>query len=155
MISIWADGSSSGAGGGAGGYGWVIADGDTILNYGYGGTPRTTNNLMELEGCIQGLRAALEMGLPRSGVLLELVSDSQYALGMASGEYTPTKNFEACAQLLELAKKARVRCRWVRGHEGTDLNEACDQLAKQGKMESMSDAQKAARAAKKAKKSKA
>lgn len=155
MISIWADGSSSGAGGGAGGYGYVIADGDAILHYGYGGSPITTNNLMEIEGCIQGLKKALELGLNKPGVLLELVSDSQYALGMASGEWQANRNFEQVAQLRDLAKQVGCRFRWVRGHEGTDLNEACDQLAKQGKLESMSDSQKAARAAKKAKKNKA
>lgn len=155
MISIWADGSSSGAGGGAGGYGWVVADGDMILAHGYGGTPQTTNNLMELEGCIQGLSAALRMGLNRPGVLLELVSDSQYALGMASGEWNATKNFNEVEALRDLAKKAGCRFRWVRGHEGTDLNEACDQLAKQGKLESMSEAQRLARDAKKRKKNKA
>jgi ribonuclease HI len=41
MISIFADGSSSGAGGGAGGYGWVIVrEGDEApIAWGYGAAP--------------------------------------------------------------------------------------------------------------------
>lgn len=149
MISIWADGSSSGAGRGAGGYGWLIAEGEKVLHWGYGGTPLTTNNLMELEGCIQGLEAVLELGLNKPGVFLELVSDSQYALGMASGEWNATKNLEAVHNLRDLAAALRCRFRWVRGHEGTAHNETCDKLAKQGKIENLSEAQRVKMAAKK------
>lgn len=137
MISIFADGSSSGARGGAGGYGWCITKGDEVLAWGYGGSPWTTNNLQELEGCIQGLEALLHLELHLVGEPIELVSDSQYALGMASGEYNPTTNLEQVEKLLSLVQKAKPRLRWVRGHVGNKYNEVCDTLAKQGKMENM------------------
>jgi ribonuclease HI len=135
MISIYSDGSSSGRLGGAGGYGWVIVKNDQVLAWSYGGSPLTTNNLMEMEGAIQGLEAVLELGLNGSNEPLELVSDSRYCLGMASGEYTATKNFAETAKLHELAKKVGCRFRWVPGHQGNKYNEICDQLAKQGKIE--------------------
>lgn len=149
MISIWADGSSSGRSDGAGGYGWVIVSKDTILDWGYGGSSRTTNNLMELEGCIQGLEAAKRLQLKDS---LELVSDSQYALGMASGAWNPSTNFAEVERLVQLTKETKARTRWVPGHDGVEFNEICDQLAKRGRIESMTPAQLAAYQKKKAKK---
>lgn len=132
MISIYADGSSTGRADGPGGYGWIIRDGDKVLAWGYGGSPSTTNNLMELEGAIQGMEAFLRLGA--SG-LVELVSDSQYTLGMASGAWNASKNLESVGRARELAKKVGCRFRWVPGHEGETWNEYCDQLAKQGKVE--------------------
>lgn len=157
MISIYADGSSGAGGGKAGGYGYVIVrDAHTPqeqeLAFGFGGSPSTTNNLMETEGAIQGILRFMEMGLQGP---LELVSDSQYTLGIASGEYTPKKNLEQAAKLRTLAHDIGLKTRWVRGHQGEKWNEACDQLANIGKLESMSPEQRAKQEAKKAKKSKA
>lgn len=132
MISIYADGSSSGGSGRPGGYGWVIARNESVISWGYGGSTATTNNLMEAEGAIQGMIAALELGIDD---LHELVCDSQYVLGIASGGYAPTKNLEQAQQLVDLAAKLGCRFRWVRGHAGDTFNEKCDKLAKQGKVE--------------------
>lgn len=140
MLSIYSDGSSSGGSGKAGGYGFVLvrgakSDHPEELAWGYGGSPATTNNLMEMEGAIQGLMKALELGLPGTGEPIELVSDSQYTLGIASGGYSPSSNLEEAARLVDLAKRVGCRFRWVRGHAGEPFNEACDQLAKLGKTE--------------------
>lgn len=153
MISIYADGSSTGRADGAGGYGFVIVRGDTVLAWSYGGSPRTTNNLMEMEGAIQGLTTALDLDLIGRGEPIELVSDSQYALGIANGAYTPSKNLEKAAQLIDLAAKVRCRFRWVRGHQGDIFNEHCDKLAKQGKLENTPEEDIRKAAAKKARKS--
>lgn len=136
MISIYADGSSRGRIAGEGGYGFVVVRDETeVLAWGYGGSPNTTNNLMEMHGAICGLEAVLELGLEKGSEPRELVSDSKYTLGMASGGYNPTKNFETVSKLLELAKAVGCRFRWVPGHQGNTYNELCDQLAKQGKTE--------------------
>ena len=105
------------------------------LAWGYGGSPATTNNLMEMEGATQGLLKALELKLVGAGEPVELVSDSQYTLGIASGGYSPSKNLEEANRLTELAKKVGCRFRWVRGHTGEPFNEACDELASLGKRE--------------------
>ena len=160
MISIYADGSSGAGGGKPGGYGYVIVKdaytpNQQELAWGYGGSPSTTNNLMEMEGATQGLLKAIELGLHDTADTLELVCDSQYALGIASGEYDPKKNLQEACRLREVAIAAGCRFRWVRGHQGEELNEACVQLAGRGKVENTPPELLAKQQAKKAKKSKA
>jgi ribonuclease HI len=135
MVSIYSDGSSSGRVQGPGGYGWVIVrDEEKVLAWGYGGSPSSTNNLQEMEGAIQGLMAVAEQGI-RGSEPIELVSDSQYVLGIASGKYQAQANLDTVARLREACKLVRPRYRWVRGHTGNRFNEHCDLLAKQGKKE--------------------
>lgn len=134
-ISVYSDGSSGGRSDEPGGYGWVVLrEGHPVLA-GYGGDPSTTNNLMELEGAIEGLRAVLNAGLHLSGIRVELVSDSQYVLGMAAGKFHPSKNIEKVAEIKELSRQLGVSFRWVRGHSKEPWNERVDSLAKKGKLE--------------------
>lgn len=141
MISIYSDGSSGAGGGKPGGYGWIIVKDvgspePAELDWGYGGSPSTTNNLMELEGAIRGLEKAMELRLHECGDRLELVSDSQYVLNMATGSWTVNFNHQQVEQLQALYKASGCsRTRWVRGHEGEPFNEGCDELAKRGKIE--------------------
>jgi len=95
-----------------------------------GGDPGpTTNNAMELEAVIQGLRA-----LRRSCRVL-LRADSQYVLGgierLQRGEvFAETrKNGERWAALAPLLAFHEVRLLWVRGHNGDARNERVDRAA--------------------------
>lgn len=115
----------------------------------YGGDPCTTNNKMELTAAIRGLQALSTMYVPRRE-LVELVADSQYTLGMASGRMSPgmgkdgrPTNGELVARLQKLAQEwlgkapdGRPLTRWVPGHAGDTWNERADSLAKRGKRES-------------------
>lgn len=134
MISIYADGSSTGRADQPGGWGFVIARDGRPLLCGYGGDPKTTNNRQELMGAIKGLEAALRLDLVDS---IELVSDSQYTLGMASGAYMihEGRNEDLIFPLRKLMKHLGATTRWVRGHIGDPLNERVDRLAKRGKRE--------------------
>ena len=135
MISVYCDGSSSGGSHKPGGYGWVIVRGEEVLLWSYGGSPSTTNNLQELEGAIRGLEAALALGLDK-GDAVELVSDSEYVIGIVTGAYHPTTNLESVKRLRDFTSQIKgLRCRWVRGHTGDKHNEECDQLAGLGKAE--------------------
>lgn len=139
MISVYSDGSSGARGGKAGGWAFVVVrDEVEVITAGYGSDPSTTNNVMELTGAIRGLEAvavARAMGLVRPDELIELVSDSQYVLGLASGGYTPSTNLELAKEVKRLLSDLNGRTRWVRGHQGDTWNERCDSLARKGKDE--------------------
>lgn len=132
MISVYSDGSSEGNSTGAIGYGWIIVNGDEILDTGHGGALVGTNNISELTGAIEGLKAFKNLGL---GGPVELVSDSQYVLGIANGSFKPLKNLDLAGKIKELCDELRVTTRWVRGHNGDKYNTMCDKLAKHGKLQ--------------------
>lgn len=126
MISVYSDGSSHARGGLPGGWGFVIVrDGADVLAAGGGNDPSTTNNVMEMTGALRGLLAAQALGL--SGV--ELVSDSKYVLGMASGAYSPSTNHDLAAALKKTAREVSASFRWVKGHSGDRWNERVDSIA--------------------------
>ena len=88
---------------------------------------------MEIQGAICGLEAFLALDLHEAA---ELVSDSQYTLGMATGAYNPTTNLEQVASLRLLVARVRnLQCRWTPGHMGQKYNELCDELAREGKLQ--------------------
>ncbi len=136
-VSIYADGSSTGRSNKPGGWAYVIVDiaTDMPLLVGYGGCISATNNTMELTAAIKGLKAAIALGYNLGDV--ELVSDSKYTLGMASGQYSPSTNLELAAEIKFLAKGV-WRLRWVKGHSGHPWQERCDTLSRRGRMENTS-----------------
>lgn len=135
MISVFSDGASGARRDCPGGYGWIVVKNNCVLAWGYGGSKCTTNNRMELEGAIQGLRAVMELQLVGTSKL-ELVCDSRYVLGIANGTSNPSKNVDLAQQIRDLAISTRVnRFRWVRGHGNDIWNNRCDLLAAFGKKE--------------------
>lgn len=135
VYSIYADGSSHSSSGLPGGYGWVIVLDKYPIAAGSGGSVSTTNNIMELRAAIagiKGLKAMFPDGCPGP---VELVSDSKYALGIASGKFNAAKNKEDADELRALAEEVGIfQFRWVRGHDGNKWNERCDRIAKLAKM---------------------
>ena len=122
---------------GPGGYGVVIKNGKKPKELS-GGYRMTTNNRMELMACIVGLSALKN---PSSSVIL--FSDSKYVVdGISQGwakrwqsngwmrnKTEPAINPDLWEQLLELCDKRDVRFLWVKGHDGNEGNERCDELA--------------------------
>lgn len=135
FISVYADGSSSGRSAEPGGYGWVVLLDGQPVSAGYGGNISTTNNRMELQGAISGLEHLLASEIHKTAAHIELVSDSQYVLGVASGQYHTAKNIDLADKLKVLCKEIGVSFRWVKGHSKDPWNDRCDSLAKQGKRE--------------------
>jgi ribonuclease HI len=104
-----------------------------------GGNPQTTNNQMELQAVIEGLK------LLKSQSEVEVITDSSYvAKGSAewlSGwkkngwrrregkAWKPVKNVELWQALDELLIRHKVRFTWIKGHAGHAENERCDELA--------------------------
>ena len=104
-----------------------------------GGEKHTTNNKMELQAAIEGLKA-----LTRPCDVI-LTTDSQYVRKgitewMAkwkknqwrTASKQPVKNVELWQALDEACQKHTVDWRWVKGHSGHRENEIADQLANQG-----------------------
>ena len=122
---------------GPGGYGIVIveAGGPREIS---GGFRKTTNNRMELMGCI----VALSQFEKPTRILLR--SDSQYVVnGIIKGwaerwrengwmrtPDEPAQNSDLWEKLLVLIEKHDVVFEWVKGHAGHAGNERCDELAR-------------------------
>ncbi len=106
---------------------------------GSGGAPRTTNNQMELQAVIEGLRAL------KRPTRVEVITDSQYvSRGCAEwlagwkrngwrrkekGQFKPIKNEDHWRALDQLLQTHQVQLTWIRGHAGHPENERCDELA--------------------------
>ncbi len=124
-IHLWSDGACSGNPGPAGA-GTVLLFGDrrkeisTWLGEG-------TNNVAELVAVLQGLEA-LRLPVRRR---LVVHTDSKYVIGVLARGWKARANGELVQQLREhLDGIGGVVWHWVRGHEGVELNERCDALAR-------------------------
>lgn len=140
-VKVYTDGSARGNPDGPGGYGCVIhytdANGKLHAREYSGGYVKTTNNRMELMAAIVGLEA---LNRPCE---IELYSDSKYvteafnqnwidswvAKGWKRGKSKPVKNIDLWKRLLAAKESHQVEFIWVKGHDGHELNERCDELA--------------------------
>lgn len=139
MIVIFTDGACSGNPG-PGGWACALSLPDGKARELAGREELTTNNRMELRAVIEALRAVRS----RPGPAI-VHTDSTYVLSgvtqwvhgwkrrgwlTAAGE--PVKNAELWREL-DALRAARgpggAQWRWVRGHDGHDANERCDELA--------------------------
>jgi len=130
-VTLFCDGSSLGNPG-PGGYGGILRYGAHEKEYG-GRDPHTTNNRMELQAVIEGLK------LLKEPCEVEIVSDSSYVVkginewleGWQKRNFKKVKNPELWQEYLEVAKPHKIKATWVRGHDGHLENERCDTIAKQ------------------------
>jgi ribonuclease HI len=128
---VWTDGACSGNPG-PGGWAWATADG----RQGSGGSPRTTNQRMEIQ-------AALEAVTALAGPLV-VVSDSTYVVncfrdgwwrGWIAREWVtsakkPVVNRDLWEPLVAAVReRGEITFRWVKGHSGEPMNDLVDRLA--------------------------
>ncbi len=134
-IHLYSDGSSLGNPG-PGGWGTILKYKNSIKELS-GGNPNTTNNIMELTGVVEGLKALKEP------CEVEVTSDSKYVVqginewlfnweknNWKTASKSPVKNLELWQEYLEVSKKHKINATWVKGHAGHEENERCDILAK-------------------------
>lgn len=136
VVSIYTDGGAR-YNPGPGGYGVVqIYNGQRKELS--GGFRLTTNNRMELMGCIMALRELEHRDKP-----VALYSDSSYVVnGISKGwakswrkrgwiktDRQPAVNPDLWGQLLDLIEDLDITFNWVKGHNGNPFNERCDELA--------------------------
>lgn len=132
LIEIYADGSGNTLDS-DGGFGWCIVVDGVLLEDGSGYLPKATNNVAEITAATEGLKRASAIIIQNGWNLAKvvLVSDSQLALGYASGKWRckaehlkPLK-----VELQKAYNQVDAETRWVRGHSSDTYNELCDKLA--------------------------
>ena len=134
LVMLYTDGACKGNPG-PGGWG-VLLEYRGVEKELWGGEPRTTNNRMELQAVIEGLKALKKPSRVR------IVTDSQYVKngmqqwihnwkrnGWRTAAKKPVKNADLWQELDRLVNLHQVEWEWVRGHSGHPENERVDQLA--------------------------
>ena len=136
-IEIYTDGACRGNPG-VGGWGAIIHYLDTSKEL-FGGSHETTNNQMEMQAVIEGLKALKE---PCN---ITMYTDSKYVMdgitnwihGWKQNDWKtankkPVKNKELWQELDGLVSKHNIEWKWVKGHAGIPGNERADELANLG-----------------------
>lgn len=138
-VQLFTDGACSGNPG-PGGWAFILRCGKTDKELERSaGEPNATNNKMELQAVIEGLKALKEP------CEVTLYADSSYVLqGMQSwmkgwksrgwkrkdgSKLVPVKNVEQWQELDRLMQAHEIKFEHVKGHSGHLENERCDQLA--------------------------
>jgi ribonuclease HI len=130
-VVIYTDGSSKGNPG-PGGYGAVLISEKGHRKELSEGFRKTTNNRMELMAVIKALEAL------KKPCEVIVFSDSKYVVdSVVKGwvfewekkGFSGKKNPDLWKRFLKVFRRHRVHFEWVKGHDGIDLNERCDQLA--------------------------
>ncbi len=136
-VKIYTDGACSGNPG-KGGWGAILLYGEVEKEI-CGGNPQTTNNQMELLAAISALE------LLKTPCSVDLYSDSTYVLkgisewlpawkarGWKTADKKPVKNLEYWQRLEKAAQQHQIKWHWVKGHNGDEMNERADALARAG-----------------------
>lgn len=135
-MTIYTDGACSGNPG-PGGWGAVLMHGSHTKELS-GFAPKTTNNRMEIQAAIEGLRAL------KSPCRVMLYSDSAYLVnafrqgwlnnwqrnGWINSKKEPVENQDLWRELLAAARPHQVEWIKVKGHADNPHNNRCDELAR-------------------------
>ena len=134
-VDVFTDGACSGNPG-PGGWGAILRYNATEKELS-GGEPATTNNRMELMAAIAALEAL------KRPCEVHLHTDSMYlkdgitkwikgwkAKGWKTADRKPVKNIDLWQRLDAATSLHNISWRWVRGHNGHELNELADALAR-------------------------
>lgn len=134
-VDIYTDGACSGNPG-PGGWGAILVYGEVEKELS-GFETETTNNRMELMAVIAGLEQL------KAPCKVDVHSDSTYVLkgisewlpswkkrGWKTADKKPVKNVELWQRLEEAAAKHEIKWNWVKGHNGHEMNERADALAR-------------------------
>lgn len=136
-IEIYTDGACKGNPG-PGGWGALLLSGEHRKEL-FGGELDTTNNKMELQAAIEGLRALKRPSKVR------LFTDSQYVKNgietwvhgwkknnWKTSAKKPVKNADLWRALDAMCQSHEVEWRWVKGHSNHTENDIADALANKG-----------------------
>jgi ribonuclease HI len=134
-VVIYTDGACSGNPG-PGGWGAILTSGHHEKEL-KGGESHTTNNRMELMAAISALEAL------KKPSKVDLHTDSQYVQqgistwikgwkrnAWRTADKKPVKNIDLWQRLDAALAQHEVHWHWVKGHDGHEMNERADELAR-------------------------
>jgi ribonuclease HI len=135
-VIIYTDGACSGNPG-PGGWGAILMFNEHKKEIS-GGNKDTTNNIMEITGVIEGLKAL------KRPCEVEIYSDSAYVVNTfqkgwienwqkndwKTSNRQPVKNKELWEELYQLMQVHKVEFIKVKGHSDNEYNNKCDELAR-------------------------
>ena len=129
-VHLFSDGSSLGNPG-FGGYCAILKykDNERVVS---GGQLLATNNQMELKAVIEGLKSLKEP------CEVDVTSDSSYVVkginewleNWIKRSFKKVKNPDLWQEYIEVSKIHKIQGTWVRGHDGHEENERCDDIAR-------------------------
>ena len=93
-----------------------------IIKGGCKAAEANTNNRMEAKAIIEAIRVM-------KPCRVEIITDSQYAIGLLSGRNRAKKNKDMAMEFKTLSTGFKVHWTHVPGHNGDPLNEVADMLA--------------------------
>lgn len=141
MYTLYADGSCQ-PNPGTGGWAYILKCPNGTELVGSGSKDKSTNNQMELQSVIEGLRVFKQIA-PANG-RLSLVLDSKYVLdgisvwsknwikrGWVKKDGKPVLNENLWKELVSLTSDIEIKFEHIKGHTGHPGNERCDKLAVQ------------------------
>ena len=121
--AVFADGACRGNPG-PGAWAAMIQDstGEVILKSSGVDVP-TTNNKMELQAVIEGLRFI------KSKERCKIYSDSLYVINCAIGKWKRKANQDLWNEYEKVSFDKNIEFEWVKGHSGNEYNEKVDKMA--------------------------
>lgn len=140
VVNIYTDGSADNLKSREGGCGVVLRFRDMEKDVFFGRYINTTSARMEILAVIK----ALEICEPGFDIVIH--SDNQYVVNAANDwawkwektNFAGKKNEDLWKRFIELMTlkhdRDSVSFKWVKGHDGTELNELADQLANKGRL---------------------
>lgn len=148
VVELYTDGACSGNPG-PGGWGAILVYQGKEKEL-YGSAQNTTNQRMEIQAVIEGLKA-----LKVKGWEVRVYSDSAYVVnafhqdwlgkwqanGWKNSKKDEVANRDLWQELIDLCRQNRVVMHKVKGHAGHEYNERCDQLARKGTAEAQAQAE--------------
>ena len=134
-VTVYTDGACSGNPG-PGGWGAILLHNGTRKEIS-GGETLTTNNRMEMMAAIaalEGLKRACEVHLHTDSLYLKdgvtKWLEGWKKKGWKTADKKPVKNIDLWQRIDAAKARHTVSWYWVRGHDGHELNEAADALAR-------------------------
>lgn len=142
---LYSDGACRGNPG-PGAFGCIAQDSNANILFEHAETRSlTTNNQMEMQGVISGIKQLEDHLGSLAEAQLKIVTDSKYVVdgitkwvhgwkkrGWKKSDNKAPENLELWQELDSLVTRpAKISFEWVKGHAGHPQNEHCDQLANQ------------------------